>query len=243
MPGKSPKAAAGRRVALAAVLFAASVPAARAVIQTVVIGELYDGGTVNLSSGDTLEVRLATPPSGCTWAPAFGDAGIVKPAAAPAPDAPVFRYTALTTGQTSLGLACRKASDPQAPAGGLFRVLVVVKESTFPRGILLEEPDSGSDIFLVQGDVLQVRLPSNPSTGYGWSIAGNSPAVLRPTGEPKYDAPAKGGPGAGGTQTFEFRVVGGGGAFLDLVYRRPSEKDAPPARRWGVFVAAAAIGQ
>jgi inhibitor of cysteine peptidase len=229
------------RALLAVALLLAGIREAAAVIQTVVIGDLYDGGTVNLSSGDTLEVRLATPASGCAWAPAFGDAAILKPDAAAA-DASVFRYKAVTPGQTSLGLACRKPSDPQAPAGGLFRVLVVVKESLFPRGILLEEPDSGSDIFLVQGDQLQVRLPSNPSTGYGWSIAGNSPAVLRPTGEPKYDPPAKGGPGAGGTQTFEFRVVGGGGAFLELVYRRPSEKDAPPARRWGVFVAAATVG-
>jgi len=230
------------KAALALVLLLAGAREARAVIQTVVIGDLYDGGTVNLSSGDTLEVRLGAPPSGCTWGQAFGDAAILKPDAAPAADASVFRYKAVTTGQTSLGLACRKASDLQAPAGGLFRVLVVVKESLFPRGILLEEPDSGSDIFLVQGDLLQVRLPSNPSTGYGWSIAGNSPSVLRPTGEPKYDAPAKERPGAGGTQTFEFRVVGGGGVFLDLVYRRPSEKDAPPARRWGVFVAAASVG-
>jgi inhibitor of cysteine peptidase len=233
-PAKLPRA-----LAFGTALFVASA-AARGAIQTVVIGELYDGGTVNLGAGDTLEIDLPAPASGCAWVPAFADASVVKPDASSA--APKFRYRALVAGSTSLGLACLKSSDPQAPPGGLFRVQVVVKDSVLPRGLLLEEPDGGSDIFMTQGDLLQVKLPSTPSTGYSWTVAGNAPSVLRPTGDPKYDPPAKGSPGAAGTQTFEFRVVGGGGVFLDLVYRRPFEKDAPPARRWGVFVAAAALG-
>lgn len=228
-----------RALALGMVLLCLAA-SARAAIQTVVIGALYDGGTVNLGAGDTLEVDLPAPASGCAWVPAFADSTIVKADAASA--APKFRYRALVAGSTSVGLACLKPSDPQAPPGGLFRVQVVVKDSVFPRGLLLEEPDNGSDIFLTQGDQLQVKLPSTPSTGYSWTIAGNAPSVLRPAGDPKFDPPAKGSPGAGGTQTFEFRVVGGGGAFLDLVYRRPFEKDAPPARRWGVFVASASTG-
>jgi inhibitor of cysteine peptidase len=234
------KPGAGSRAALAALLLGAGLGTARAAIQTVTIGDLYDGGTVNLAPGDTLEVKLSPGSGGCAWRPAFGDATLIKPEG----DAPAgpFRYKAVTTGSSSIGLACLSPTDSQAPAAGLFRVQVVVKDSLLPRGILLEAPDSGSDIFLVQGEVLQVKLPSTPSTGFSWSVASNSPSVLRPAGEPKYDPPGKGAPGAAGTQTFEFRVVGGGGAFLELVYRRPSEKDAAPARRWGVFVAAAAVG-
>jgi inhibitor of cysteine peptidase len=236
------RTAAASRAVLAALLVAAGAGTAAASIQTVTIGDLYDGGTVNLSPGDTLEVRLAPGSAGCVWRPAFGDALVMK-AEGDAPTGPPFRYKALTTGSTSLGLACISPSDAQASAGGLFRVQVVVKESLLPRGILLEAPDSGSDIFLAQGEVLQVRLPSTPSTGFSWAVSSNSPAVLRPAGEPKYDPPGgKGAAGAAGTQTFEFRVVGGGGAFLELVYRRPFEKDAAPARRWGVFIAAAAVG-
>jgi predicted secreted protein len=236
-----PEPRAVSRVALAFVLLLAGMRPAAASIQTVTIGELYDGGTVNLSSGDTLEVRLASGPGGCTWRPAFGDAAVMKPEGE-APTGPPFRYKALTAGSTSLGFACLSPADPQAPAGGLFRVQVLVKDSLLPRGILLEAPDSGSNIFLAQGEVLQVKLPSTPSTGFSWAVVSNSPTVLRPAGEPKYDPPGKGAVGAAGTQTFEFRVVGGGGSFLELVYRRPSDKDAAPARRWGVFVAAAAVG-
>jgi len=240
MAARSRKPGAVSRAALTIVLFVAGLRTAGAAIQTFVIGELYDGGTVNVGAGDTLEIDLPVPASGYGWVPAFGDDAVLKPDAAST--APKFRYHALVSGSTSIGLACLKAADPQAPPSGLFRVQVVVKDSVMPRGILLEPPDSGSDIFLAQGDVLQVKLPSTPSTGYSWSIAGNASSVLRPTGDPKYDPPAKGSPGAAGTQTFEFRVVGGGGAFLDLVYRRGFEKDAPPARRWGVFVASAAVG-
>ena len=42
-------------------------------------------------------------------------------------------------------------------------------------------------------------------------------------GEPKFEPADKPKPGAAGTQAFSFRVVGGGGAFLELVY-------APPVR-------------
>jgi inhibitor of cysteine peptidase len=231
------------RTALAAAGGLALAAAAGAAIQTVTIGEAFDGGAVNLAPGDTLEVRLSAGPSGCAWTSAFSDAAVVKLEPAAAPGAATFRYRALATGSTSIGLACLKAAEPTSPPGALFRVQALVKESVLPRGLILEDPDSGSTIYLVQGEVLQVRLPSNPSTGYSWALVTNAPSVLRPTAaEPKYDPPAKTVPGAGGTQTFEFRVVGGGAAFLDLVYRRPSEKEAPPARRWGVFVASAAIG-
>ena len=231
----------GRAALLAAGLLAAATAASGA-IQTVTIGDMYDGGTVNLAPGDTLEVRFGASPPDCAWGTAFGDAAILKPMGdGAAPGAPVFRFKAVTTGSSSLGLACRKPSDPKAPPGGLFRVLVVVKDAVLPRGLLLEEPDNASDIFLTQGDALQVRLPSNPTTGYSWSIASNAPSVLQPLGDPKFEPASKPMPGAGGTQTFGFRVVGGGPAFLELVYRRPFETDLPPARRWGVFLCAASV--
>jgi inhibitor of cysteine peptidase len=213
-------------------------------VQTVAIGDLYAGGTVNLAPADTLEVRLSPGPSGCSWGVAFNDPAILNPDAGAAPPGgvPVFRFKAVTTGSVSLGLVCRTPSDPKAQPGGLFRVLVTVKESVAPRGFILEEPDSGSHIFLTQGDAVQVRLPSNPTTGYSWTVASNAPSVLAAVGEAKFEPAAKPLPGAAGTQFFAFRVVGGGGVFLELVYARPSEKGAAPARRWGIFIAAAATG-
>jgi predicted secreted protein len=233
-----------RRIATLAAAALAAGGAASGAVQTLTIGDLYAGGTVNLAPADTLEVRLSPGPSGCSWGVAFNDAAILKPDAGTAPPGgvPVFRFKAVAAGTESLGLACRKPSDPKAQPGGLFRVLVAVKESIAPRGLILEEPDNGSHIFLMQGDSIQVRLPSNPTTGYSWTVSSNAPSVLAAVGEPKFEPAAKPLPGAAGTQTFPFRVVGGGGAFLELVYARPFEKDVASARRWGLFVAAAATG-
>lgn len=229
-----------RTAALASALLAAAAAASGAV-QTVTIGDLYAGGTVNLAPADTLEVRLSPGSSGCVWGVAFNEPGVLAldpEAAAP----PVFRFKAVTTGSVSLGLACRRASEPKAPPSGLFRVLVAVKGSVAARGLILEEPDNGSHIFLTQGDSIQVRLPSNPTTGYSWTVVANAPSVLAVVGEPKFEPAAKPLPGAPGMQSFAFRVVAGGGAFLELVYARSFEKDSPPARRWGIFIASAATG-
>jgi inhibitor of cysteine peptidase len=224
---------------IAALLLSAASEAA-----VVTVGEVYDGGTLTVAPGDELRIRL-TSKADASWSFAFGEASAVKPL--PAEGAPeqgfeTLRFRAGAEGMTSLGLVCRKTADSSAPPAGLFRVQVEVKEMmTRRRGILLEEPDSGSIIYLAQGDALSVRLPANPSTGFTWSVAANAPSVLAPGGDPRFEPPPTPRPGAPGFQTLEFRVAGGGAAFLQLVYRRPSEKDAPPARTWSVFVAAAAL--
>ena len=231
-----------KRIGALAAAWLAAAGAASGAVQTVTIGDLYAGGTVTIAQSDTLEVRLLPGSFGCSWGVAFNDATILRPDAEAAPGASTFRWKAITTGSVSLGLACRKPTDPKAQPGGLFRVLVAVKESIAPRSLILEEPDNGSDIFLTQSDAIQVRLPSNPTTGFSWTVASNAPSVLAPVGEAKFEPAVKPRPGAAGTQSFAFRVVGGGGAFLELVYARPFEKDTPPARRWGIFIAAAATG-
>ena len=238
------------RLGRAALLLAAAslaVPAgARGAGQVLAIGDPYDGGVVNLAPGDELRVRLASNPAAdSSWGVTFHDAAVLKPLpadAAAGPDAgfQTFRFQAVALGSSSLGLACRKASDPAAQPAGLYRVQVVVKDRVSRRALLLEEPDDGSSVYVTQGDTMSVKLPSNPTTGYKWSIAVNAPSVLQPAGDPRFEAPLTPRPGSGGFQTFDFRVVGGGAAALQLVYRRPFENDTPPARTWNVFVAAAA---
>jgi inhibitor of cysteine peptidase len=210
------------------------------------VGDAYDGGSLSLAPGDELRVRLASHSAeGAAWSVAFGDAAVLKPLppeGAPEPGFETLRFQAVAAGSVSVGLVCRKASDSSAPPAGLYRLQIAVKEMlTRRRGILLEEPDSGSIIYLTQGDALSVKLPSNPTTGYAWSIASNAPSVLQPGGDPRFEPPPTPRPGAGGFQTFDFRVSGGGAALLQLVYRRPFEKEAPPARTWSVLVAAATL--
>ena len=58
-----------RRVALAFAALAGVAGAASGAVQTLTIGDLYAGGTINLAPADTLEVRLSAGPNGCAvWA-------------------------------------------------------------------------------------------------------------------------------------------------------------------------------
>lgn len=238
--GRAGRFAAVAWTAAAAVLSAAEV---------VTIGPLYDGGVVNLTPGDELVVRLpADPQSGEAWELAMNDPAILRSQAEAAGEKAaggdfatrVFRFKAVATGSSSVGVACLRPADPAAPPRRLFRVLAVVKSAAPRRALILEEPDNGSQIFLTQGERVSVRLPSSPATGFGWTVARNAPSVLQPVGDPRFEPPGKAIPGAGGYQVFEFRVVAGGASALSLVYRRPFEKDQPPARTWSIFLSCAA---
>ena len=236
---------------------AASLAAAGAALGTgrvVTIGELYDGGSVNLAPGDELAVRLSSDPaSGEAWDVALNDPAALRRVERPSTEkaaasenpgaagAREFRFRAIATGSSSLGLACQKAADPASAPSRLFRVLVVVQEEAPRRTLTLGEPDNGSTIFLTQGERIVVRLPSNPTTGYVWSVARNAAAVVQPAGDPRFEPSGNAKPGSAGYQIFEFRIAAAGASSLALVYRRPFEKDQPPARTWGIFVAAAGL--
>jgi len=81
---------------------------------------------------------------------------------------------------------------------------------------------------LIVGDMLEVRLPGNPTTGYTWQAVA-APAQLRQQGEPVHHSDSQ-LIGAGGITSFKFSVTAAGDGTLDLAYRRPWEKDAPAAK-------------
>jgi inhibitor of cysteine peptidase len=79
------------------------------------------------------------------------------------------------------------------------------------------------------GNVLVIRLPGNPATGYQWQAATtNSPAV-RVTVRPQYSppAPTATGTAAMGTYTFTFQAVQPGSGSIRLYYVRPNDPSRP----------------
>lgn len=94
----------------------------------------------------------------------------------------------------------------------------------------LTRADNNSSVTLKVGDALSVQLDSNPSTGYSWQLAPGDNAVLQPVGDPTFDlGPGKTPmPGAGGTETFNFKAVGKGQTTLTLTYVRPWETNTTP---------------
>jgi inhibitor of cysteine peptidase len=235
-------------------MLVAHASGALAAPRVVTIGYAFDGGLVNLAVGDELDVRLgSTPGTGYSWSIAMNDAAVLEPIGKPvdeksqdlrpgAPGSRLFRFRAVKAGSSSLGLIYERPWEKDAAPARLFSVAAAVGESLAGKPVALVESDGGARYFLLQGETLSVKLPSNPSTGLAWAVTRNAPSILKPVGEPRLEMPEKAAPGAGGFQVFEFQVAGTGAAALELSYRKASEKDKPPARTWTIFVSAAGVG-
>jgi predicted secreted protein len=240
----------GRGVLAAAGLLLALVAAeALAEGRTMTLTEAYDGGVLTLSPGDELVVKLGGGAgSAYTWVPAFNDPSLLQPAGPAAGEvAPggggvrVFRFKAnASRGSASLGFAWVRPSETEESPGRLFRALVSFGPSVAPRHLKAQVTDEGSRLYLTQGDTLIVRLPATVSTGFGWAVLRSSP-ILKQAGDPKFEPPPQGMPGAEGTQVLEFQVTAAGTTWLELGYKRPFEKESKPTKTWSVFVAAAGL--
>ena len=86
---------------------------------------------------------------------------------------------------------------------------------------------NGSSVTLEKGQVMELKLTSNPTTGYDWELTGLDTAILQQTGEVDYKSDSM-LIGSGGTDTWTFKAVGSGKTHLTLIYHRTWEKDIPP---------------
>ena len=102
--------------------------------------------------------------------------------------------------------------------------------------VTVTDQDNGRDVELPQGSTLLVKLNSNPSTGYSWSVKGDpSPLKLQ---KKSFRQPKQQKPGAPGMQEFRFTSASAGMVMLTLEYRRPWEHEAAAARTFQVHVMA-----
>ncbi|MGB7877414.1 MAG: protease inhibitor I42 family protein [Ilumatobacteraceae bacterium] len=84
--------------------------------------------------------------------------------------------------------------------------------------VMLGAEDSLSEVSLGVGDQLDVRLESNPTTGYSWEL-GPLPDGLQLVSS-DFEEPGGSLVGASGTQLFVFDVVGPGNGILRFEYVR-----------------------
>jgi predicted secreted protein len=109
-------------------------------------------------------------------------------------------------------------------------------EAVAPADVALTNSDDGKTIGLKAGQILAVRLDSNPTTGYSWQASQVDGAVLKQQGDPQFIRPADAPPGAGGAQVFRFTATGMGTTTLTLAYKRSFEPEAAPAQTFTVQV-------
>jgi inhibitor of cysteine peptidase len=90
--------------------------------------------------------------------------------------------------------------------------------------------NAGTEIRVAPGQILVVKLPGNPTTGYSWQdrIAGD--ATLELCGKPEFqpDAAPSGMVGVGGTEIWKFKALKPGRETLRMEYSRPWMTNTPP---------------
>jgi inhibitor of cysteine peptidase len=107
----------------------------------------------------------------------------------------------------------------------------VVAAQAGAAGVTIVTEQSGGQVNLKLGAMLEVRLEANHTTGYSWIAAPVANPVLARQGRAVYQEHGAGGKaGVGGVEVWRFKAVKAGKQGLQFEYRRPWEKGAPAAK-------------
>jgi len=92
------------------------------------------------------------------------------------------------------------------------------------------QDDTGKTVIVKPGNMIEVNLEGNPTTGYSWSADGDGLTVVGdPNGTYVMDEAAPGMVGVGGTFTFTYEAETDGIYTITAGYARPWETDVEPA--------------
>lgn len=119
------------------------------------------------------------------------------------------------------------AEDPLPPPQSFYRVISVEKI------VSVVETNDGGTVKLGLGDILEITLAANPSTGFLWEVSPapvNVNQVAAPTHIPGI------GIGASGKTVFQFEPTAGGESTLQLIYHRTFDKNTPPEKTFTLTV-------
>lgn len=102
--------------------------------------------------------------------------------------------------------------------------------------IALGKEACGDYVEAMIGQIITIRLPGNPTTGYAWQALPPDHAAVIPIGPVEYHKSADDGKavGTGGAYVFHYRADREGAAKITLLYKREWEKE--PAERFTVLV-------
>jgi inhibitor of cysteine peptidase len=125
--------------------------------------------------------------------------------------------------------ATTTARDTMDQAMRFYRVVTIEGK------LALAETNSGTNVVLSAGTLLEVTLDANPSTGYQWVILPGMENVVRQLGQATYVSTSP-GVGGGGKMTFLFECVGAGQTMLKLIYSRFGSTTGEPVKTFAVTV-------
>jgi len=96
---------------------------------------------------------------------------------------------------------------------------------------IVSEADAGKTIQLKKGELMDVSLEGNLTTGFTWEVLVQDPVLVEQVGEPEYN-PDSEKFGSPGNITLHFKAISTGQTTLKLGYHRPWEKDVEPERNF-----------
>ena len=99
----------------------------------------------------------------------------------------------------------------------------------------LSEKDLGRTVEIGVGDILEVVLRGNPTTGYIWDVASPDKGILKQVGETEF-RPDRKARGSNGNIVLRFEAARIGKTSLKLIYHRPFEKNRPQMKTFEVSV-------
>jgi inhibitor of cysteine peptidase len=115
---------------------------------------------------------------------------------------------------------------------GTFAVCLLIASSVQAKD--LGEADDGHTVVVHVGDMLDVHLPENASTGYRWETDSFDPKLVEFVNK-SADTPP-GPPGTPGMAVFQFRVIAAGSSAVSLKYWRQWEGDKSIVKRFRVTI-------
>jgi inhibitor of cysteine peptidase len=90
--------------------------------------------------------------------------------------------------------------------------------------VVVDESQNGGSVTLKTGQILEVRLSSDPETGKRWEVISVDPAVLEQAGDPRFEEGTDQNPAPAGMRgwgVFQFKAVAPGQTVLEMVYQVP----------------------
>jgi len=118
---------------------------------------------------------------------------------------------------------------------GVLLLLALGVQRASAAGKVVRDADKGGTVRLKVGETLEVRLKSNPSTGFMWYIQAKSTPLLKLASQSETE-PTKPGVGRPIFQIFKFEARQSGEGVLLLHYVRSWEKPVPDEEQFDLHV-------
>ena len=112
----------------------------------------------------------------------------------------------------------------------ILLILVLSLSSCMVTGRILTEKNNGDSLNLKINDTVEIKLESNPTTGYSWFLSDNVDETIVSVTSPEFMESKKDEDlvGAGGYEIFTIKAIAKGKTDIILNYERPWEEGVEP---------------